>query len=192
MFKELVNKNRSYRRFYEDIKIENETLVDLINTARNIPSTANSQSLKFVIVNSEETNEKIFETLAWAGRLKDWKGPEKGERPSAYIVILCELSLACNRLYDEGIAAQTIMLAAAEKGLGGCMLGSIDKKKIASILELDSEKYSVDLVLALGKPKEKVVLIDAPESGDIAYFRDADSVHYVPKRKIDELIIGIK
>lgn len=191
MFKDLVIKNRSYRRFYEDVRIEKETLVELIDISRNVPSTINSQSLKFILVTDDSVKNEVFETLHWAGRLKDWKGPDKGERPAAYIIIVCETDLACNKLYDEGIAAQTILLAATEKGYGGCMLGSFNKKRIEEIFHLDIEKYSADLVIALGKPKEEVRIVPVPENGDIAYYRDDNMIHYVPKRTVDELILDL-
>ena len=99
--------------------------------ARMTGSTANSQALKYYLAVDEETCAKIYPSLAWAGALPDWDGPEEGERPSAYIVIVCDGSIAKNKMWDEGIAAQTIMLGAAEKGLGGCMIGSINRSQLA-------------------------------------------------------------
>lgn len=189
MLKDIVLKTRSYRRFYQDFTVSNEILRDLVDLARNTASTVNSQALKFMLVNSEEENKLVFESLSWAGLLKEWPGPEEGERPSAYIIILCDLSLGSNKHFDDGIAAQTILLGATEKGLGGCMFGSINRKKLAEDLHLDPEKYSIDLVIALGKPKETVVLTDLPEGGSTAYYRDENGVHYVPKRSLDEIII---
>ena len=122
----------------------------------------------------------IFPYTAWAGALKDWEGPEEGERPSAYIVIACDLSIGKNKQWDDGITAQTIMLAAAEKGYGGCMIGSCMRSEIGRLLGLDPEHYSIDLVLALGKPKEEVVLVPVKEDGSTAYYRDGNQVHYVP------------
>ena len=189
MFKELVIKNRSYRRFFEDVPVTEETLRELIDITRHTASTVNSQALKFRLVTSDSERETVFSNLAWAGLLKEWIGPEKGERPSAYIIILCDLSLGSNKQFDDGIAAQTILLAAAEKGLGGCMFGSINRKKLAQELGIDLEKYSIDLAIALGKPKETVKIVDVPESGSTAYYRDENGVHYVPKRSLDDLII---
>ena len=189
MIKELVLKNRSYRRFYENEKISRDTLVSLVDLARNTASTVNSQALKYYLVCDEAENEKVFETLAWAGLLKDWKGPEKGERPSAYIIILCDLALGHNKATDVGITAQTMLLGAVEKGLGGCMFGSIKREQLAKNFDIDLEKFSVDLVVALGKPKETVKLVDLPESGSTAYYRDENGVHYVPKRSLDDIIL---
>ncbi len=189
MLKDLVTKSRTFRRFYEDVTISTEELKELVELARYIPSTANSQALKFRLCNTPEETEKVFDTLGWAGALKDWDGPEKGERPSAYIIILCDLSLGKNKLYDDGIAAQTIMLGAAEKGYGGCILGNVQRNRLAEALNIDTARYSIDLVLALGKPKENVVLVPMKEDGDVRYYRDENQVHYVPKRNLEDLIV---
>lgn len=188
MIKELVKKSRSYRRFYEEY-IPYEILKELVEIARYVPSTVNSQPLKFRLVNDKEGNEEVFSTLAWAGLLKEWDGPEEGERPSAYIVILGDLSVGKNKHLDVGITAQTVMLGAADMGLGGCMFGSIQRNKLASLLDIDTEKYSIELVLALGKPKEEVRTVDLSENGSTAYYRDENGVHYVPKRSVDDLIV---
>lgn len=188
MLKELLMKSRSYRRFDENYAVGTETLKDLVELARYVPSTVNSQPLKFKIVNTPDENKKVFECLAWAGLLKDWDGPAEGERPSAYIIILCDLAVGKDKRYDDGICAQTIMLGAAEKGLGGCMFGSVKREKLAENLGIDTEKYSIDLVLALGKPVEEVKIVDLPESCSTAYYRDENNVHYVPKRSVEDLI----
>lgn len=189
MLKDLVAKNRSYRRFYEE-PISAETLKELVALARITPSTANSQALKFRLVNTPEENAKVFQTIGWAGALPDWDGPEEGERPSAYIIILCDQTLGKNKMTDDGITAQTMMLGAVEKGLGGCMLGNVKRAELAAALGIDTERYTIDLVLALGKPKETVVLTDMPQNGDNRYYRDENQIHYVPKRSLEELIIG--
>ena len=186
--KELVAKNRSYRRFYEE-PISEETLKELVALARITPSAANAQALKYRLVYTKEENEKVFQTLRWAGALLDWDGPKEGERPSAYIVILCDQTLGKNKMTDDGIAAQTILRGAVEKGLGGCMLGNVKREELAEALGIDRERFAIDLVLALGKPKETVVLVDLPESGDTRYYRDDAKVHYVPKRSLEELIL---
>lgn len=189
MFKDIVLKNRSYRRFYQDFEITTDMLRELVDLARNTASTVNSQALRFKLINSEKDNAKVFNNLTWAGLLKEWPGPEEGERPSAYIIIMCDLSIGCNKYFDDGIAAQTILLGATEKGLGGCMFGSINRKNLAEELSIDLEKYSIDIVVALGKPKETVMIVDLPESGSTAYYRDENGVHYVPKRSLDDIIL---
>ncbi|MDK2965228.1 nitroreductase family protein [Lacrimispora sp.] len=189
MLKDLVTQCRTYRRFYQNTPISEADLLELIDLARLTASTANSQALKFRISHTPKENALIFDTRGWAGALPDWDGPEEGERPSAYIVILCDLSLAKNKPIDDGIAAQTIMLGAVEKGYGGCMLGNVHRSQLAQALGIDPALYSVDLVLALGKPKEEVVIVPVKEDGDVRYYRDENQVHYVPKRALKDIII---
>ena len=189
MFKDLVYGCRSFRRFYEDQRIGKETLMDLVDLARMTASTANSQALKYRIVYEKEECEQLFPCISWAGALPDWPGPKEGERPSGYIVICCDLSLGKNKQWDDGITAQTMMLGAAEKGFGGCLIGSFNRSKAAESLGIDPEKYSLDLLLALGKPKEKVVVVPIKEDGDVRYYRDENQVHYVPKRALEDVLL---
>jgi len=190
MLKDLVYKNRSYRRFDQSHTITLETLRELVDLARNSASGNNLQPLKFILSANPEKNAQIFPYLGWAGYLKDWPGPAEGERPSAYIIILGDTEIREGFGIDHGIAAQSIMLGAAEKGLGGCMIGSAKGEKIAEALDIPS-RYKVLLVLALGKPAEKVVLEDLGTDGEIRYYRDDEDVHHVPKRTLAELIIEV-
>jgi nitroreductase len=188
MLKDLMLKNRSYRRFHQDVPVELGTLRELVGLARMSASGANRQPLKFILCCDPEVNAKVFPCLAWAGYLTDWGGPAKGERPAAYIVILNDKKIAATPGTDHGIAAQSIMLGAAERGLGGCMIGSIEKDELVKVLDIP-DQYEIVLVLALGKPAETVVLEDVGPDGSIRYYRDDADVHHVPKRTLDELIL---
>ncbi|MDK2822411.1 MAG: hypothetical protein PWQ67_388 [Clostridia bacterium] len=191
MLKEIVKKNRSYRRFYENVVIERETLEELVDLARLSPSGGNKQALKFFISCEPEMNAKIFPNTFWAGYLKDWPGPEEGERPSGYIIILEDKEIGMmNPRVDFGIAAQTILLGATEQGLGGCMIGIFKKKELMELLNISEEKYDILLIVAIGKPKEEVVIDEVGPDGDIKYWRDENQVHHVPKRALKDLIIG--
>ena len=157
MITELVKENRSCRRFYQDHAVAPETLKAFVNLARMSASGANLQPLKYILSCDSKKNAEIFSCLAWAGYLKDWPGPSEGERPAAYIVILADTSISESAGCDHGIAAQTILLGAREKGLAGCMLGSIDRNKLRDGLTIPAQ-LKILLVLAIGKPKEEVVL----------------------------------
>lgn len=189
MLRDLVLKNRSYRRFYEEEKIDKKTLESLLDLARLSPSGANLQSLKYIISYDPEKNSKIFPHLKWAGYLKDWDGPEAGERPSAYIVILMDKEISKNCFWDHGIASQSILLGATELGLGGCIFASMDKKALIADLNIP-ERYEVLSAIAMGKPKE-VVVIEEMKNNDVKYYRDEDQVHHVPKRKLEEIILNL-
>ena len=188
MIKDLVASNRSYRRFDERVSIDRETLVELVDLARLSASGGNGQPLKFILSADAETNGAIFPNLAWAGFLADWVGPADGERPSAYIVIVNDTEICKYPGVDHGIASQSILLGAVEKGLGGCMIGSINHEGLREVLDLDN-RYEIVLVLAIGKPAETVEVEPMPESGKTAYWRDEVGVHHVPKRSLDEIIL---
>ncbi|MFC2090666.1 nitroreductase family protein [Bacteroidota bacterium] len=188
MLKELILKNRSYRRFDQSHRISRADLLEMIDAARLSASARNAQPLKYFLSYSEELNEKVFPCLAWAGYLTDWSGPEAGERPSAYIVQLHDTTFGSNYYCDDGIAAQSILLTAAEKGLGGCIIASVKKDTLSERLNLP-EHLSIIQVIALGKPAEKVV-IEEMIGDDFKYWRDEQGVHHVPKRSLESLIVN--
>jgi len=189
MIRDLIMKCRSYRRFYEDEQIDEKTLRELVELARMSPSGANLQPLKFLLCNDPEMNALINDHLSWAGYLNDWEGPQEGERPSAYIFILGDNNISRTISVDQGIAAHSILLGATERGLGGCIIASIKRRELRPLINL-SDDFEILLVVALGKPREKVVLETTGVDGDIRYWRDQNDVHHVPKRPLDELIIG--
>lgn len=190
MIRDLVYKNRSYRRFYENEAVGKETLAELVDLARVSATGRNLQALKFLVSNDRENNAKIFATLAWAGYLKEWDGPEEGERPSAYIVILEDTSIGTSMAYDHGIASQSMLLGAVEKGLGGCIIVSVKKTELVNALNLPMH-FNVIAVIALGKPKEEVVIEDLAKNGDVKYWRDENQVHHVPKRKLEDILLTL-
>lgn len=189
MIRDLAKNNRSYRRFFENIPVSKETLWELVDCARLSASGANKQPLKYIVSCEQNINEKIFSTLVWAGYLPEWLGPIAGERPAAYIIILLDKKISVKGGIDCGIAAQSIMLGAVEKDLGGCMLAGIHRDKLCAVLNLP-DRYDILLVLALGKPKEEVVIEEIEAGQDIKYWRDAQQVHHVPKRKLADIIIN--
>ncbi len=191
MIKELVTRSRSYRRFDQSARIAPETLRELCDLMRLSPSGRNAQPLKYMTVTSEEVCSRIFPTLAWAGYLKDWDGPEEGERPAAYVVILGDTKIANNYGIDAGLSIQSLLLGAVEQGLGGCIIQSIRREDLAQVLDVP-EGFEILYVIALGKPVEKVVIEPLPASGDIKYWHDAENVHHVPKRALEDLIIAEK
>ena len=189
MLKDLVLKCRSYRRFYEEVAIDNKTLRELVDLARNSASAVNRQPLKYILSSSREKNALIFSTLHWAGTLKTWPGPDEGERPAGYIIILGDKEISANSGMDPGIAAQTILLGAVEKGLGGCMLGAVDREDLHRLLNIPA-RYEIPLVVALGKPKEKIILETMKPTDSFDYWRDKDEGHHVPKRQLNDIIVA--
>lgn len=188
-FRSLVAHARTVRRFRESAPVSMETLEELVSTARLTPSAGNLQPLKYVLSNDPLTNARIFDCLGWAAYLKDWPGPAEGERPAAYIVVLGDTEISKKVEWDHGIAALALQLGAAEQGLGACILASVQRKKLATILALP-EHLSILLVLALGEPAEDVVVEGLAADRSIKYYRDGEGVHHVPKRPLDELVFA--
>ncbi len=188
-FERLIARTRSYRRFDESFRITRETLERLVNLARLSASAANRQPLRFLLYTTPEECAGIFPKTAWAGYLKEWEGPEPGERPSGYIIILGDTTVTEGFGVDPGIAAQSIMLGATTLGLGGCMIASVKREELRKELTIPG-RYDILLVLALGKPVEKVV-IDDITGDDIKYWRDEEGTHHVPKRRLEDLILRL-
>ncbi|WP_045222200.1 nitroreductase family protein [Desulfonatronum thioautotrophicum] len=186
--RELVSRTRSFRRFYENHLLSLTTLEDLVDTARLTASAANLQPLRYMISVDPQVNAQIFAHLAWAAYLKDWNGPQEGERPAGYIVVLGDERHSKTSAWDLGIAAQTILLGATEMGLGGCMICSIKKDALAESLD-SPPGFEILMVIALGRPKEKIVLERLVEQGNIQYWRDDKGVHHVPKRDLDSIVL---
>jgi nitroreductase len=182
----LVQKNRSYRRYDESFKVEKKQILSWIDLARNTPSARNLQPLKFFVSTEEKTNQIIFDNISWAGYLENGR-PVEGERPPAYIVICNDMDIAPQSQYDQGIVAQTILLAAVSEGLGGIMFTSVKKEDMRTQLNLP-KNLEPQMVIAMGKPVENIVITDV-ENNDIKYYRDEKRTHFVPKRSLKEIVI---
>ncbi|MBU0490298.1 MAG: nitroreductase family protein [Chloroflexi bacterium] len=146
--RDLIVRNRSTRRFQPEGPVDRATLRELVDLARLSPAAANVQPLRYILSNDRQTNDLVFPYLGWAGYLPDWPGPAEGERPAAYIVILGDTQLRSSFGCDHGIAAQSILLGATERGLGGCIIGSIRREELRQALGIP-DHYEILLVLAL-------------------------------------------
>ena len=192
-FLEHVTKARSYRRFQADKALPEGTLSWLVDCARLTPSAGNLQPLRYLCVGGKETCKAFYPSLAWAGYLKDWDGPEEHERPTGYIVILTPRTddgkTSVNTYIDLGIAGQTIQLAAASKGIAACMFRTYIPKKMAEAITLPPD-HEILMVIAFGYPVEDVRIAPIGEDGSIKYYRDQDKVHFVPKRALKDVLLG--
>ena len=191
MIENLIRKNRSCRRFYQNRPLDRDGLKDLVNLAGLSASGANRQPLVYILVDDASINANIFPCLGWAGHLKEWDGPDVGERPAGYIIILGDTRISKNFGVDHGIAAQSILLGAREQGLAGCMIATINREKIRELFDLD-DWYEILLVIALGEPRETIVIDAVPPDGDTRYWRDEKSVHHVPKRDLKDIILNME
>ncbi len=188
---DLVRKNRSYRSFNPNRAVTDAELRSLIECARLCPSAANKQPLRYRLCTEPEEMAGVLAYTHWAAALPEWSFPPRGHAPTAAIVICHDLSVIDSEIVsatDVGIAAQTILLAAAEIGLGGCMIGNFNRSSLKVNLAI-SENLVPVLVIALGEPDEEIVLDVVGDDGATAYWRDADGVHHVPKRAMDDVIV---
>ena len=192
MLKELILASRSFRGFKEDYRFTREQLENFVDGARNCPSAANLQPLAYYIAYEQDRVEQILSCTKWAAALPELNLPREGHHPTGFIVICQDTSVSTNlesSRIDIGIAAQSILLMATEKRLGGLMIGNFDPDMLKTVLSL-ADRYVPQLVLALGKPDEKVVLTEVKSDGSTKYYRDEEDVHYVPKRSLRSIIIN--
>lgn len=187
--KDLAYKNRTYRRFDENVKIDMKTLEEWVDVARVTSSATNAQALKYVLVTDPKACQTVFDNIKWARDLPEWPGPAEGERPTAYIIVFQDETISKNIYWDLGLALESITMAAVEQGFGGCQFGNVTRPALKKALGITEESLSLLMVLALGKPVEEVVLTDIPESKITKYWRNENMVHYVPKRTIEDLIV---
>lgn len=191
-----IRNNRSCRRFIQEAKVSREELESMIEAARLSPSAGNRQPLRYILCEDGDgpLGRKIFECLAWAAYLKDWNGPEEGERPSAYIIVLHDRSGNQEIRCDAGIAMQSMLLQAVSLGYGGCIFASVNRPVLINHLGLQ-DQYDILYVVAVGKPAETIVMEkinpDLPAGENIKYWRDANGIHHVPKRSLKDLIIDL-
>lgn len=182
---EAIKKRRTIRRFLQN-PIPFELLKELIDAARLAPSGGNRQPWEFLVVDDRKLLESVFSTLAWAVYLGPEGQPKEGERPVAYVVILHNKKLkAWTPQADFGAAIENILLAATDRGIGGCWIGSVQREKLAEILNIPAD-YSIEYVVALGYPGETAIAED--EKGDLKYWRDKDGIHHVPKRNLKDIL----
>lgn len=191
--REIIAKTRTFRRFFQNEAISSDLLSELLDLARLGGSARNGQPWQYLVINTPEMCEKVFPFLGWAGYLTDWKGPIEGERPSAYILCLLNSNWLkgpeSEAQFDLGVATQNLLLGAMEKRLGGCRIGSFNPK-LADLFDLH-EFLDISLVVALGRPRETVIIEECKEDSDIKYWRDDDGVHHVPKRSLESCLITL-
>lgn len=188
-FLQLVKDARSCRRFDESSPLTQPDLNWLLDCARLAPSARNAQELRFITVLHGPVMAKLFPLTRWAGALKDWNGPEPGERPTAFIAVLMPERGGDLSCYDVGITCQTIQLAASSRGYGACMIQSFDRKAVTDLLQIP-DGLRIALLIGLGVAKEVRVADPMPADGSVSYWRDANAVHHVPKRSVAELLVA--
>lgn len=191
-FREIVIANRSYRGYDESYKFTREKLEEYVDLTRFTPSSVNMQPFKYYVAYEKSNVDTIQKMTKWARALPELNLPYEGKRPTGFIIICQDTNIFSNTnrfMKDVGIVAQTILLQAADDGLGGCMIGNFNAEEVKSTLNL-SENLLPLLIVALGKPAEKIVITEVKEDGKTDYYRDENDVHYVPKRSLEDILIN--
>ena len=191
-FREIVIANRSYRGYDESYKFTKEKLEEYVDLTRYTPSSVNMQPFKYYIAYEKSNVDTIQKMTKWARALPELNLPYEGKKPTGFIIICQDTNIFSNTnrfMKDVGIVAQTILLQAADDGLGGCMIGNFNAEEVKSTLDL-SENLLPLLIIALGKPAEKIVITEVKEDGKTDYYRDENDVHYVPKRSLEDILIN--
>ncbi len=187
MLLDLVKRARSYRRYDPTKPLSKDDLKAFVEAARLTPSAGNLQRLRYLAVTEKSEVLTLTKEVKWAGYLSDWDGPADSEAPAAYLILLSPESTGVSQI-DVGIAAETILLAAAEAGVGGCMILNFPREALTERYKLVSN-YKIELVISLGVPAEKVE-IETVKEDNVRYYRDENDVHHVPKRALSEVFLS--
>ena len=191
MIRDLVVKSRSFRGYDESRRVTRDELLELVDCARFAPSSVNRQPFQYLLIWEKEEVDRLQPLTGWARGLPDMKLPHPGKCPTAFIVICqnTEWDEDLKRyLRDVGAVAQTMLLAATEAGLGGIMIGSFNPKRVAEAMNLP-ETIVPMLVVAFGKPDEEIVMTEVGPGENLKYYRDENDVHYVPKRRLEDIVL---
>jgi nitroreductase len=167
-FIDIVKQRYSCRK-YLPLPVEEEKILQCIESARLAPSACNAQPWRFVVVNDTNIKEQLVEK-ATAGIYKFSK--KVLSQASVIIVVVADVSSFLSKagslirdtkfyLIDIGIACEHLVLQATELGLGSCYIGWFSEKGVKKVLNIP-KKYKVPLLICLGYPdntyKEKDVI----------------------------------
>ncbi len=186
-FKNLITETRCTRRFKQNITISTKELEEIIDTTRITSSAKNMQPLKYIVVSDKKIVDSLSKTATWAAHLTSWNQSED-ERPSAFIILLNDKNIDGFAMVDLGISLQTIVLSSKLKGYATCPMASIDKELCKKEFKL-SDNLEPLLGIAIGVADEKINLV-AVKDNDTNYYRNNKDEHCVPKRRLDEVLIG--
>lgn len=190
MLKDLAFRTRSHRSFNEERRISEEELRSIVDVTRYCPYAMNLQPLKFKLVHKKEDLDKMLSITSWGGALPNIKLPPERHAPMGYVIICHDTTIAEEKpifLIDVGIVSEAMVLFAAEMGISACILGSAKENAIREKFALPSFLVP-KLVIAFGEGEDDVRIIDA-EDGSVKYFRNETNTHFVPKRKLEDIII---
>jgi len=185
----LLKWRRTYRKFDESKKLKSDEINYILNSIKYASCANNRQYLRFMSIESEEKVLEVFNNTSWAASLpRDVAIPKLGERPVYFIAILTdeERKLRFNGI-DEGLVISNLTIAAADIGIGSCIIGSVNNEKMREILNYD-EKFSCEVVVAFGYPTIKSTIKEIEIDEDQSYYLDDDENYIVPKYKLEDIV----
>lgn len=182
----LLIKNRSTRGYLKEHVVRMDELQKIISVNTRIPSARNQQVLRFRPVVKGEESSKVLSCIKMGAALPDLHLPFEGTEPEAFIVVCSCVPETKFVDIDLGISLQSMLLKAVEMGLNGLAICAFNKEKLTEYLSLPLEPIAV---VAIGKGAEKIQLLSIREDDNHNYYRK-DGIHYVPKVRLEDLIIG--
>lgn len=181
---QLLKKNRSCRGYDASFCVGVDRLRRIIAVNTMTASSRNAQVLRFRPVTGDEA-VAMLPHVRMGSALPHLHLPQPGCEPNAYIVVCSTVEPSPSVYIDLGISAQSMLLQATEMGLNGLCIGAFDADAVTALLGLPLRPL---LVVAIGRSVERHALVDISADECQAYYRK-DGVHYVPKLRVDDLII---
>lgn len=153
----LIGRRQSVRA-YKNQPVEKDKLMRCIEAARLAPSACNAQPWKFIVVD----NPAVKNSIADATSSKVLGMNHFTKQAPVHIVIVREKANFTSTvgqvlkdkeypLIDIGIAAIQLCLQATAEGLGTCILGWFNEKKVKELLQIPRSKR-VELIITVGYP----------------------------------------
>lgn len=178
---ELLAGRRTYRRFLQK-PVPAGVVADMVEAVRLSSCGANRQAIRLVVVQSPAMVAKVQPLVKWAAYLPPEQGvPKPGEQPVLFVAVIQDASIPGDKDTDAGIALANLTLAAWAKGVGSCIMGAIDRPRLAELLGL-SENEKLHSMVALGYPAHASRVVPLTEATGVKYYLDENRDYCVPKR----------
>lgn len=185
---ELLKTRRTYRRFDQSHKIEDNVIEDMMESLRLASSAANLQPLKYIFVRDENIVEKVFPLTKWAARLpKELGEPKEGEKPVMFVIVLYDEKDKSKWIdTDAGLAMSNLTLAAWNHGVGSCIIDNVKREELYKVCDIPKNMV-IQSVIGFGYPTHNSTIVDMSQ-GEVAYYLDENKDYFVPKRKSEDVI----
>lgn len=183
---EMLEGRRTFRRFDESKKLNDDVVKDIKRAAQLASSAMNRQPMRYIYVRDENTVNNIFDITMWGAALPNGLGrPRIGERPAMMVVVLYEKELSSKFVeFDSGLAVSNMTLAAYSHGVGSCILGSASIERLREMLDI-SDTLEVSCVVAFGYPACESRVVES-DGENLRYYLDENKNYIVPKRRIED------